>query len=101
LYKHGADVVLNGHDHIYERFSPQNPSGKKDRRFGIREFVVGTGGAQHYWIDKVKPHSVVRNVKTFGVLKMILHPDGYDWRFEPIAGKTFSDHGTGTCHSAP
>lgn len=101
LYKHGADVVLNGHDHIYERFSPQSAAGTKDPTYGIREFVVGTGGAQHYWIDTVKAHSVIRNATTFGVLKMRLHPAGYGWSFQPVAGATFRDSGTGVCHGPP
>lgn len=101
LYQHGADVVLNGHDHIYERFSPQNAAGAKDATFGLREFVVGTGGAEHYWIDQVKAHSVIRNANTFGVLKMALHADGYGWSFMPVVGGTFTDAGTGVCHGPP
>jgi hypothetical protein len=101
LYRHGADVVLNGHDHIYERFTPQSAVGAKDATHGLREFVVGTGGAQHYWIGTVKAHSVIRNTETFGVLKMTLHPTGYRWNFQPIAGKTFTDGGTGVCHGPP
>lgn len=101
LYRYGAEVVLNGHDHIYERFAPQNAAGAKDTKYGLREFIVGTGGAQHYWIDKVKPHSLVRNTKAFGVLRMALHSGGYGWSFRPVAGATFKDSGTGTCHGRP
>ncbi|MEA2579544.1 MAG: hypothetical protein QOE83_436 [Actinomycetota bacterium] len=101
LFHYGADVILNGHDHIYERFAPQNPSGNKAPMFGLREFVVGTGGAQHYWIDKVKAHSVVRNAKTFGILKMTLHPNSYGWSFLPVAGLSFHDAGTASCHGKP
>jgi predicted phosphohydrolase len=98
LYSGGADVVLNGHDHIYERFAPQSPSGALDTARGIREFVVGTGGAEHYGIKTVQLHSEVRNADTFGVLKLTLHPTSYDWQFVPEAGKTFTDSGSTSCH---
>jgi chitodextrinase len=98
LYAADADVVLAGHDHIYERFAPQTPTGVRDLTRGIREFVVGTGGANHTSIPSVKPNSEVRNSTTFGVLKMTLHPTSYDWEFVPEAGGTFTDAGTGQCH---
>jgi acid phosphatase type 7 len=91
-------VVLNGHDHHYERFAPQSPSGTLDTAKGIREFVVGTGGASHYGIVNMQPNSEVRNTDTFGVLKLTLHPTSYDWNFVPEAGKTFTDSGTTSCH---
>lgn len=98
LYEHGAEVVLSGHEHNYERFAPQTPGGAQDTRRGIREFVVGTGGKSHYAFATVQPNSEVRNTGTFGVLKLTLHTNGYDWRFVPQAGKTFTDSGSGTCH---
>ncbi len=99
LYHAGADVVLNGHDHNYERFAPQDPDGKPDPNHGIREFVVGSGGKNsHRTMGKPRPNSEVRNDDTFGVLKLTLHPNGYDWQFVPEAGKTFADAGSGTCH---
>jgi hypothetical protein len=98
LYDAGADVVLNGHDHIYERFAPQDPSGQADPARGIREFVVGTGGRSHYTIGTAITNSEVRNRDTFGVLKMTLHTNSYDWTFVPEAGKTFTDSGSATCH---
>jgi hypothetical protein len=98
LYAAGAEVVLAGHDHDYERFAPQTSSGAADASRGIREFVVGTGGKEHYSISSTKPNSQVHNTDTFGVLKLTLHPDSYDWRFLPEAGKTFTDSGTGPCH---
>jgi hypothetical protein len=101
LYAADADVVLNGHDHHYERFAPQDPSGTVDAARGIREFVVGTGGGSHYGIVNLQPNSEVRNTDTFGVLKLTLHPNSYDWKFVPEAGKTFTDAGTGQCHAAP
>jgi hypothetical protein len=98
LYDHNVEVVLNGHDHIYERFAPQDSNGLADPSRGIREFIVGTGGANHTSIAAVQPNSEVRNTDTFGALKLTLHPDRYDWQFIHVAGKTFSDSGTTFCH---
>ena len=95
-----ADVLLTGHDHIYERFALQNATGVLDAD-GIREFVVGTGGAEHTEIALVATNSEVRDVTSFGVLKMTLHADSYDWNFVPVAGQTFTDSGTTTCHNKP
>jgi len=99
LYQYGADVVLNGHDHEYERFAPQNPSGQADI-LGIREFVVGMGGTGLREFGVTQLNSEVRNSTTHGVLKMRLKPTGYTWEFVPIAGKTFTDTGSGTCVGA-
>jgi hypothetical protein len=98
LYTAGADVVVNGHDHDYERFAPQDPNGKSDPAHGMREFVVGTGGKNHRPFAVPKPNSEVRNADTFGVLKLTLHEKSYDWQFIPEAGKTFTDSGSGVCH---
>lgn len=98
LYNANADVILNGHDHIYERFAPQTASGSADSARGIREFVVGTGGANHTSIASVAANSQVRNTSTYGVLRLTLHASSYDWKFLPEAGKSFTDSGTGTCH---
>ena len=98
FYAGGADVVLNGHDHDYERFGPQTPAGRADARRGIREFVVGTGGRSHYPILVPRANSQRRNAATFGVLALTLHRDGYSWRFVPEAGGRFTDSGTGRCH---
>ena len=99
LYAAGADIVLNGHVHNYERLAAQDPSGAADPDRGIREFVVGTGGGSHAAFPSViQPNSEVRDASTFGVLKLTLHPTSYDWSFEPEAGKTFTDSGSGTCH---
>ena len=97
LYEAGADVVLNGHDHTYQRFALQNPSGQADPNRGIREFVVGTGGAGLYPFPTTQPNTEVRNNTTFGVLKLTLHATSYDWQFVPIAGQTFSDSGSADC----
>jgi hypothetical protein len=96
LYDYGADVVLNGHDHTYERFAPQNPNGQADPK-GIREFVVGTGGAALYSFTSNQPNSEIRNNTTHGVLKLTLHSTSYDWQFIPIAGQNFSDSGSANC----
>jgi hypothetical protein len=101
LYAGGADVILNGHDHTYERFAPMNPAGTADAAKGIREFVAGTGGRSHYAIHARRATSQVANGDTFGVLKMTLHATGYDWQFVPEPGKTFADSGSGTCHEVP
>jgi len=98
LYDAGAEVVLSGHEHTYERFAPQNPAGRLDNRRGIRAWVVGTGGSSHYGFGAIQPNSQVRNADTYGVLALTLRADGYDWRFLPVAGKTFTDSGSGTCH---
>jgi hypothetical protein len=98
LYNNNAEIVLNGHDHIYERFAPQDSNALADPLRGIREFIVGTGGANHTSIATIQPNSEVRNTDTFGALKLTLHPDGYDWQFIPVAGKIFTDSGTTFCH---
>jgi hypothetical protein len=97
LYDFGADVVLVGHEHNYERFASQDPNGVADPGRGIREFVVGTGGKSHYTIGTPIANSEVRNADTYGVLKLTLHPTSYDWEFIPEAGKTFTDSGAASC----
>ena len=100
LYDNNADLILSAHDHLYERFAPQTPAGTLDSTRGIREFLIGTGGANHTGIVQVAANSEVRNVDTFGVMKLTLHPTSYDWQFVPEAGKTFTDSGTTACHGA-
>jgi len=98
LYEANADVILNGHDHDYERFAPQTPDAAADSARGIREFVVGTGGKSHRPFGVTKANSEVRNADAYGVLKLTLKTKGYDWQFIPEAGKSFTDSGSGTCH---
>ena len=81
LYEHNADVVVNGHEHNYERFAPQRPDGTADHDKGIVEFVAGMGGRSHYPFAQPQPNSLVRNSDTYGVLKLSLRPNGYDWKF--------------------
>jgi PKD repeat protein len=101
LYEHGAELVLNGHEHDYERFAPQDPKGNLDPAYGMRQIVVGTGGASLRTLGSVAPHSEVRNVTVHGVLKLTLEDGSYDWRFLPIPGATMDEAGTGSCHGAP
>ncbi len=98
LYRTGADVVLVGHDHDYERFAPQDPNGVADPKRGIREFVVGTGGKSSYGFRGIQANSEVRNAGTFGILHMTLHPSSYEWKFISEPGKTFTDSGRASCH---
>jgi hypothetical protein len=98
LYNGGADVLLVGHQHIYERFRPQSPSGAAATN-GVRQFIVGTGGRSQTTPASPPPAgSEKQNSGTFGVLKLTLHPTSYDFQFAPEAGKTFSDTGTQACH---
>ena len=110
LYDHGADVVLNGHDHIYARYAPVDPTGKADPRRGIREFIVGTGGES---LDAIVPNVNTPNLQAssaayYGVMGLTLRPGGYDWNFASAlkspaapAGTPagYSDTGSGRCHN--
>jgi hypothetical protein len=97
LFDFGADVVLNGHEHNYERLAPQTPMGLADPE-GITQFVVGTGGRSLYGFS-LPPltNTLVRHSGTFGVLKLTLHPASYEWVFVPEAGKSFTDSGSALC----
>jgi hypothetical protein len=95
LYESGAEIVLAAHDHVYERFAPQDADGIADPVGGIREFVVGTGGAPPYPFVDVKPNSEVR-LSANGVLRLALKAGGYDWTFIPVSGA--ADSGSATCH---
>ena len=100
LYAAHADIVLNGHDHDYERFAPQTPKGAPDSKNGIREFVVGTGGAELRGFNPALSTTEVRESKTFGILKLTLGPTKYSWEFVSVAGGHFRDSGKGSCHAA-
>jgi len=95
LYAAGVDIVMNGHDHVYERFGLQDPDGRPDPARGIREFVVGSGGATLYGFPTRMPNSEVQ-ISAFGVLKLTLNGDNYNWQFIPVSGS--GDAGTGQCH---
>jgi acid phosphatase type 7 len=97
LYAARAEIVLNGHEHVYERFAPQTPNAVADPN-GIRQFTVGTGGAALYsFSSTIRPNSERRNNTSMGVLKLTLKSSGYDWQFIPATG-SFTDSGSGTCH---
>jgi len=96
-YDGGVDVALVGHDHDYERFALQDAAGQADPN-GVREFVVGTGGRNHYHLGKARRNSEARNFNTFGILALTLHPGSYDWNFVPEPGGEFTDSGSQPCH---
>jgi calcineurin-like phosphoesterase family protein len=97
LSDRGAELVLVAHEHNYERFARLGAGGLPDPN-GTREIVVGTGGHSHYGkFGPPLPGSEVRNGDTYGILKVTLRPDRYDWQFLPEAGKTFSDAGSTPC----
>ena len=100
LYDHGAELIVNGHRHHYERFAPQTPGGTASS-YGIRQFVVGTGGTSLVGFSGAMANSQVRNSQTYGVLRLTLRASSYDFAFVPIAGQTFRDSGTGRCHGRP
>lgn len=97
LQQHGAEFVMSGHDHIYERFAPQDADGRLDLARGLRSFVVGTGGYELYDMGARPANSEVRDNQTWGVLRLTLHPTGYDWEFVPVAGRSFRDSGSAAC----
>lgn len=98
LYNAKADVIVNAHAHVYERFALQSPAEQPDAN-GIREFIAGTGGSDHHLqLGTVQPTSQVRDTSTYGVLELTLHSTGYDWRFIPNTPQGFTDSGSGSCH---
>lgn len=97
LYEQGVDVIVNGHDHIYERFAPQDPDGRLDTVRGIRAFVVGTGGVTTYAPATVRPNSEVA-FAAYGVVSFSLGDGGYQWEFIPVDGVSLRDAGSGSCH---
>jgi hypothetical protein len=99
LYDAGADVLLSGHSHDYERFAQQDNAAQLDTQRGIRQFVVGTGGAFFTGLGTRHANSQASQNTTFGVLALTLHSSSYDWRFQPEAGKTYTDSGSTPCHA--
>ena len=100
LYDAGAEIVIAGHDHTYERFAPQTPDGVADPARGIRQFVAGTGGKGLYSFGTPVANSEVRYNSTYGVLKLTLRSGGYSWEFVPTSG-SFRDSGSTSCHGPP
>lgn len=98
LYDSGADVVINGHDHNYQRFAPQSPTGTLDTARGLREFVVGTGGVSHYPFPNAVANLEVKDSTSYGVIALRLDSASYHWDFVPVVGATFHDSGSAGCH---
>lgn len=96
LYEFNAEIVLNAHEHMYERFAPQDPDGRHDPARGIRQFVAGTGGAFLYQPARLHANSEAI-ISSFGVLKLTLASDRYQWEFIPVGGGAV-DAGSGVCH---
>ena len=97
LYEAGADVIVNGHDHDYERFAPQDPDGRSDVARGLRQFVVGTGGAALRGFPSKAANSIVRASVAHGVIRLVLRPSRFEFRFITTTG-AFSDSGSAACH---
>ena len=98
LYAASADLVLNGHRHVYERLAPMKPDGTADPGNGIRTLIAGTGGESGGDLTNITPLSEVREGRTYGVLKLTLSSSSYTWQFIPVAGSSFTDTGSGACH---
>ncbi len=97
IHEFNVDIVLNGHDHFYERFAPQDVNGRADVNRGIRQFIIGTGGRA--MTPMRAPHANSEIIGgDMGVLSLTLLPNSYRWEFVPVAGATFRDAGTGSCH---
>ena len=100
LYSAGVDVIISAHEHFYERFAPQTPDGMPDPQYGIRQFIVGTGGA-----PLTQPVRRVANsesvLSTFGVLRLTLDSQSYRWEFVSSPDGAILDAGTGLCHGRP
>ena len=97
LYQRGAELLLGGDDHLYERFAPQDPQGFYDTA-GVRQLIAGTGGGSLYSFGTIQRNSEVRKSGSYGILKLTLHAGSYEWEFVPAAGDTFSDSGSTACH---
>lgn len=97
LYEAGAELVLSGHDHVYERFGPQDAEGRRDDARGMRQFVAGTGGAFATPLFWPRANSEARDSNSTGVLKLVLGEDGYSWEFLAATGNGV-DRGAAKCH---
>ena len=98
LYDFNVDVVVNGHDHLYEVFAEQNPNGFPEPGRGIREFIVGTGGAPSYRFVANKPNSQRQITNRYAVIRFTLLADSYQWSLLEAPNGGVLDSGTGTCH---
>jgi hypothetical protein len=97
LYEANVDLIINGHDHSYERFGPQDPDGRPDQQRGMRQFIIGTGGATLYPFTSVRGNSEVR-AAAWGVTIFTLMNGSYQWEFVPVEGGSFRDAGVASCH---
>jgi hypothetical protein len=98
LYAAGVDVILNAHEHHYERFAPQTPAGQVDAARGIREFIVGTGGRMLHGFTFNGANSEIRLNQSWGILQLTLRPSSYAWQFVPVAAGAPADAGSAACH---
>jgi acid phosphatase type 7 len=98
LYAAGADVILNAHEHDYERFAPQTPDGVVDAARGIREFIVGTGGRMLHGFNFNGANSEIRLNQSWGVLQLTLRHASYTWQFVPVTAGAPADSGSAACH---
>ena len=96
LYDHDVDVIINAHEHLYERYGPMSPDGQRNDTRGIRQFIVGTGGAGLYTVQRVHPQSEVQLIAQ-GLLKLTLSAQAYSWEFLQVGGG-LGDAGSGGCH---
>lgn len=102
LFAAGAEIIVNGHDHDYERMAPARPTGRVDRKHGVQQFVVGTGGAPlRARGDGSVAHSRAFQSAAWGVLRLWLRKDSYRWTFVPVDGETYTDTGERRCHGRP
>ncbi|MGE3840420.1 MAG: metallophosphoesterase [Vicinamibacterales bacterium] len=97
LHAHGVDVIVSAHDHVYERFAPQDADGRFDPVRGVRQFTVGTGGGKLYGFPNLERNSEVRG-SVWGVIRFALRAGDYSWEFIAVDGETFKDSGQESCH---
>ena len=97
LFNNDADVILTSHEHNYERFAPQNHLGSADPVRGVRQFIAGTGGANFTSFGPMAANSEFRDSSHFGVLKLTLRADSYEWQFVGENGTVY-DSGSAACH---
>jgi alkaline phosphatase len=102
LYEAGVELIVNGHEHDYERLAPARPDGRIDSKKGVHQIIAGTGGAP------LRPkgareaaHSRLYSDDAWGVLELRLKQRSYTWTFLPVEGETFTDRGTRSCHGKP
>jgi hypothetical protein len=100
MYANGVELVVSGHDHLYERFAPQTPDAVRDDQFGIRQFTVGTGGAEFYAVTALQPNSEIVINDIHGVLALALDDGRYSWSFVGV-DRAIKDSGAGSCHASP